>query len=45
VPGAAAAERLGVGVYAVFKAKSRVRRMLRDEVLALENRRPGKGGR
>jgi RNA polymerase sigma-70 factor (ECF subfamily) len=36
VPGAAAAERLGVGVYAVFQAKSRVRRMLRDEVAALE---------
>ena len=36
VPGAAAAARLGVGVYAVFQAKSRVRRMLRDEVAALE---------
>ena len=39
--GAEAAERLGVGVYAVFKAKSRVQQMLRDEVAALEAAAPG----
>jgi RNA polymerase sigma-70 factor (ECF subfamily) len=36
IPGAAAAERLGMGVYAVFKAKNRVQKMLRDEVARLE---------
>jgi RNA polymerase sigma-70 factor (ECF subfamily) len=40
LPGAIAAERLGMAVYAVFKARSRVQRMLRDEVAALESAGP-----
>jgi RNA polymerase sigma-70 factor (ECF subfamily) len=36
LPGAAAAERLGMAVYSVFQARSRVQRMLRDQVATLE---------
>jgi RNA polymerase sigma factor (sigma-70 family) len=35
--GATVAERLGLGVYAVFKARSRVQRMLQEEVAGLES--------
>jgi RNA polymerase sigma-70 factor (ECF subfamily) len=36
LPGAETAERLGLQVAAVFKAKSRVQRMIREEVAKLE---------
>jgi len=36
LPGAAAAARLGLGVYSVFQARSRVQRMLRQEMADLE---------
>jgi RNA polymerase sigma-70 factor (ECF subfamily) len=36
LPGAAVADQLGLGVYAVFKARSRVQQMLRDVVAELE---------
>src|SRR5262249_9013632 len=40
LPGAAVAERLGLAVYTVFKARSRVQRMLREEVARLESAGP-----
>jgi RNA polymerase sigma-70 factor (ECF subfamily) len=43
--GVEAAARLGMGMFAVFKARERVQKMLRGEVAALEARRPGEGGR
>jgi RNA polymerase sigma-70 factor (ECF subfamily) len=36
LPGAEVAGRLGLGVYAVFKARSRVQKMLHDEIARLE---------
>jgi RNA polymerase sigma-70 factor (ECF subfamily) len=39
--GAAAAARLGMGAFAVFKARSRVQKMLHDEIRALEAQGPG----
>ena len=36
LPGAAAAEQLGLTAYVVFKAKSKVQRMLKEEVARLE---------
>ncbi len=47
VPGAEAAGRLGLPVYVVFKARTRVRKMLRDEVTRLDGGAagdPGPGG-
>ena len=41
LPGAAAAEQLGLSAYVVFKARSKVQRMLKEEVARLEAAGPG----